>query len=203
MGPSGRICAWTSCPQDQLTARRDERSVRKVVSRLASRDRRKGLDRQLRLLASGLALVAAATLVVLHMAVLWDRVTQGRLSDPAVGLRWLGAAILTVGLVALRQRGVPLLWGRRALVFWLLVLLLHAGAAAPDAPGQHTDPVRLLFVMPASVAPLGVLLLLIVAQLVPLVQGAASASLLRGVLGGPPSPRDGFLVGLAPRAPPA
>jgi len=203
MAPPGRICASPSCPQDQLTVRGEGRSVRKVVSRQASRDRRRGFDRRLRLLVSGLALVAVATLVLLHVAVLWERVTQGRLSDPAVGLRWLAAAVLTVVLLTLRQRGVPLLWGRRALVFWLLVLLLHAGAAAPAEPGLRADPVRLLFVVPVTVAPLGMLLVLIVAQLVRLVHDRPSASLARGVLDGAPTLRRGFLLGVAPRAPPA
>lgn len=203
MGTSGRICAWTPRPQDQLTARRDGRSVRGVVFSRASRGRRRGLDSRLRLLFSGLALVAVATLVLLHVAVLWERVTQGRLSDPEVGLRWLGAAVLTVALLALRQRGVPLLWGRRALVFWLLVVLLHAGAVAPEDPGLRADPVRLLFVLPVSVAPLGMLLVLIVAQRVRLVHDRPGASLARGVLGGAPTLQEGFLLGLAPRAPPA
>lgn len=203
MGTPGRICAWIFPVQGWLTAPRDGRSVPNVVSRQASRGRRQGLAPRVRPLVSGFALAAVVTLVVLHVAVLWERVIQGRLSDPVVGLRWLGAAVLTAGLLVLRRRGVPLLWGRRALVFWLLVLLLHAGAVGPDDAGLRADPVRLLFVLPASVAPLGLLLVLIVAQPVRLVLGLPPASRARGVLGGPATPQGVFLLALAPRPPPA
>jgi len=151
---------------------------------------------------SGLALVAIATLVLLHMAVLWDRVVHGRLTDPEVGLRWLGAAVLIAGLLVLRRLGIPLLWGRRALVFWLLVLLLHAGATAPDSPALHADSVRLLFVMPASVASVGTILILVTAQVVRRSLGRPGGSRARPLVDRAPAPRGAFLVPLPARAPP-
>jgi hypothetical protein len=152
---------------------------------------------------SGLALVAIATLILLHVAVLWDRVVHGRLTDPEIGLRWLGAVVLTAGLLVLRRRGIPLLWGRRALVFWLLVLLLHAGAAAPDSPALHADSVRLLFVMPASVASVGTIVIVLVAQVVRRSPGRPGGPRLRERVHRVPAPRGGFLLPLAARAPPA
>jgi hypothetical protein len=154
-------------------------------------------------IVSGLVLAAVAGLVALHAAVLWDRVIHGRLSEPEVGLRWLGAVVLIAALFALRRLRVPLLWGRRALVFWLLVLLLHAGAAAPEDPGPRAEPVRLLFVLPASVAPVGVLLVLLAAQLVRLVPDLRLRSQPRGVTAEGPVLRDCCSLALAPRAPPA
>jgi len=154
------------------------------------------------MLLSGLLLAALAAIVALHVALLWDRVVHGRLTDPAVGLRWLGAAVLIGALVALRRLGIPLLWGRRALVFWLLVLLLHMGTVAPDEPGLLTDPVQILFVVPASVAPLGVLLVLLAAQRVRLGLGAQAVAPAGMPWGGPPL-AGGHLLALPPRAPPA
>lgn len=157
----------------------------------------------MRALVSGLALASIATLVLLHVAVLWDRVAEGRLSDPVVALRWLAGAVLTLALLALRRRGVPLLWGRRALVFWLLVLLLHAGAAAPEGPGLRPDPVRLLFVVPASVAPIGLLLVLLVPVLVRRSMAGPAPARARRSRGAVAALREGVLLTLAPRAPPA
>jgi hypothetical protein len=168
----------------------------------ASNRRGRGLAPRVRPLVSGLALVAIATLVLLHVAVLWDRVVHGRLTDPEIGLRWLGAVVLTAGLLVLRRLGIPLLWGRRALVFWLLVLLLHAGATAPDNPALHADSVRLLFVMPASVASVGTILVLLVAQVVRRSPGRPGGARPRAFVDRGPAPRGGALLPLPARAPP-
>ena len=56
--------------------------------------------------------------------------------DPAVAVRWSVGALLLAALVALGRAGVPVLWGRRALVVWVLVALLHVTAApATDLGG--------------------------------------------------------------------
>ncbi len=149
-----------------------------------------------------LGLAVAATLVVLHVSILWDRVAQGRLAEPGVALRWLAAVVLIVALLALRRRGVSLLWGRRALVFWLLVLLLHAGAVAPQEAGSRLAPEHLLFVVPAAVGPAGLLLVLLLA-LVSRALTAPAVSLARGAVCAAPALRGGFLPALASRPPPA
>ena len=151
---------------------------------------------------SSLGLAAAATLVVLHVSILWDRVAQGRLTEPAVALRWLAALVLMVALLALRRRGVSLLWGRRALVFWLLVLLLHAGAAVPQDPTPRLAPEHLLFVVPAVAGP-ACLLLVLLLTLVSRALAGPAVSLARGATCASPALRGGFLPALASRPPPA
>jgi hypothetical protein len=98
--------------------------------------------------------LALAALAVFHISLLWDRLAGGQLLDPVVAARWLGAAALTAGLVALRRRGVSLVAGRRALVVWLLVVLLHwsatPGAAVAD-DGQQS-PSDVIFVVPSTAA---------------------------------------------------
>jgi hypothetical protein len=157
---------------------------------------------RVRALLSSLGLAVAATLVVLHASLLWDRVVQGRLSDPVVALRWLAAVVLMGALLALRRRGVSLLWGRRALVFWLLVLLLHAGAAVPQDPGPRLAPEQLLFVLPAAVGPACLLLLLVATPLAGRAVPDPAVSWIRRATGDAPARRGGFLLALAPRAPP-
>jgi hypothetical protein len=104
-------------------------------------------------------------LVAFHVFLLWDRLTGGQMFDPAVALRWVSAAGLIAALVGLRRHGVPLLSGRRALLVWLLVALLHwttgPPTAASDIPTGDASA-SLIFVLPstAATALLGVGLLL-------------------------------------------
>lgn len=154
-------------------------------------------------MSSLLVLVPVVALVAFHAALLWARVTAGRLADPNVGLRWAGAAVLIVALVVLRRRGVSLFWGRRALVFWLLVLLLHAGIAAPVPLAFHADSAPLLFVLPASAAPLAVALSLVVAHLLREREEWRPVAYRSRAGDGRPATRRGVLLQLAPRAPPA
>ncbi len=78
------------------------------------------------LLVRALLRLAAAGLVVFHGFLLWDRIASLTLLDPVIALRWGAAAALVLGLVRLQRAGVPLLSGRKALVVWSLVALLHA-----------------------------------------------------------------------------
>lgn len=78
--------------------------------------------------------VSALGLVIFHVALFWNHIGEGRLLDPAVATRWGIGALLLLALAALRRAGVSLLWGRRALVVWVLVALLH-WTAAPAADG--------------------------------------------------------------------
>jgi hypothetical protein len=93
-------------------------------------------------LAARLRLGAVALLLVFHAALFWSHLVDGRLFEPAVALRW-GVGFLLLGLLAaLRRVGVPVLYGRRALVVWVLVALLHVSAAMPAASSSLTtdDP---------------------------------------------------------------
>src|SRR5512142_695866 len=120
----------------QLTRPSKQRSVNAMARRrVAGQD--EAFAPRVRSFVSALGLVAVVSLVLLHVSILWARVTQGRLAEPVIALRWGAAFVLLFALVALRRRGVPLLWGRRALVFWLLVLVLHAGMGVPQDAGTR------------------------------------------------------------------
>jgi hypothetical protein len=86
---------------------------------------RNRLARGARLALSASIALSALALMVFHLALFWDQIGDGRLLDPAVAARWGMSALLLVALTALRRAGVPMLWGRRALVVWVLVALLH------------------------------------------------------------------------------
>lgn len=71
--------------------------------------------------------VLAVLVVGLHGYLLWQRVADLTLFEPAVGLCWLIGLLLVAAVLRLRASGLSLLRGRRALVFWLVVLILHSG----------------------------------------------------------------------------
>ena len=97
---------------------------------------RNRLARGARLALSASVAVSALALVIFHLVLFWDQIISGRLLDPAVAVRWGMSALLLVVFTAFRRAGVPLLWGRRALVVWVLVALLHCAAVpAGDVEG--------------------------------------------------------------------
>jgi len=79
--------------------------------------------------AQVLSLGAVAFLVAFHGWLFAERLVGGELLEPVVALRWLASLVLIAALRALRRAGVPLIRGRRALVFWVLVALLHWSAS--------------------------------------------------------------------------
>jgi len=81
-------------------------------------------------------IAAVAGLVAFHLYLFWQQLADGSLLDASLALRWVLGGLLTAGLVAFKRAGVPLLWGRRALVLWLLVAFLHWGHASPVAPAD-------------------------------------------------------------------
>ena len=99
---------------------------------------------------TGVLAVSALALIAFHLWLFWDHVQVGRLADPLTAVRWAGSALLAASLVALHRTHASLFHGRRALVIWLLIALVHVGpgtaadadAAAPHAPG-------VVFVVPA------------------------------------------------------
>ena len=68
-----------------------------------------------------------------HGWLLWTHLASGRFSEPAVVLRWTVGVLLFSGFLALRGIGAPVLFGRKAVVLWLLVFMLHVFAAAPTS----------------------------------------------------------------------
>jgi hypothetical protein len=108
------------------------------------------------------ATATAASLILLHAWIFWDQLATGRLVDPALALKWIGAGTLCAALLALRRAGVALLWGRKAFVVWVLVAFLHVGAGSAanlgDAAGSQPDA-SAVFVLPALLSPLAALCL--------------------------------------------
>jgi hypothetical protein len=79
----------------------------------------------------------------------WLLVTQfgtGTISDPDVAFRWVAGALILTGFALLRRLGIPLLWGRRAVVLWLFVVLLHLHAF-----GSPTDWAAEMSAIPEAV----------------------------------------------------
>lgn len=77
------------------------------------------------------ALVAA--LVVFHVFLLFQRLADSTILEPAVLAKWLGAIALG-GAALFVRRLAPQATGRRGLiVFWLLVFFLHVPAEQMDA----------------------------------------------------------------------
>jgi hypothetical protein len=102
--------------------------------------------KRLGLLVGGFATVG---LVAFHGILFWERVRDLSIFEPLVLLEWLLAAFLLVAMLHLRKRGIPLLHGRRALAFWLLVLFLHV-MLAPPAVEWLEEHSGLLLVIPVS-----------------------------------------------------
>lgn len=111
-----------------------------------------------RLLPVAPSVIAAAILVVYHLVLLWQRLADMSLLQPAVALRWIVTVALLMGLRRMHAAGLPLIWGRRALAFWLFVLLLHVSFLGPlseegTTGGDWGSSASLALVLPAA-APL-------------------------------------------------
>lgn len=109
------------------------------------RSRRSRQSRWPRRLALGALCVAGAALVLQHLVLLVQRFADASIGEPAVLLRWLGAATTLAAAVALRRRGKVPWQGRTGLAFALAILLLHFGVAAPAASNTSA-----LFLLPAG-----------------------------------------------------
>jgi len=114
------------------------------------------------------AALAITVLVVFHASILYTHAVDGSLADPVVMFRWAIGGALASLLVVFRRMGVPLIQGRRALVVWVLVGLLHVNAARTVTVSlinvAPEDAAAVLVVLPAA-APivLGSLLLVVMA----------------------------------------
>ena len=74
--------------------------------------------------------IAAAIVVALHARLLWQRVEDLSITDPAVMARWCAGAIAAVvGLLLMHLRVSWRAW----IVFWTVIVLLHAAAPAQEA----------------------------------------------------------------------
>lgn len=99
---------------------------------------------------------AVVLLAVFHAVLLWERLWDLSIFRPDVALRWGSAGALLGGALWLRSRGVSLLRGRNAGVFWMLVLLLHfiepsAFTGNLVAPHEQPGNTALVLILPAFV----------------------------------------------------
>ena len=104
------------------------RSMRAAANPLPTRACAKGSPVRLTVGRSILAI-----LFTFHGWLLCVHAVTGRLWDPATTSRWIAAAFILAGFMWLRRSGRPQARGRRALVLWLLVAMLHAHAAVDSA----------------------------------------------------------------------
>jgi len=164
-----------------------------------------------RLLPVAPSVIAAAILVAYHLVLLWQRLADLSLLQPAVALRWIATVALLIGLRRMHAAGLPLIWGRRALAFWLLVLLLHVSFLGPlseeaTAGGDWSTSAGLALVLPAA-APLVLLSMIVLTCWLAARLTATSPPSLRFLVSLTAGPgqrsRIGWLPSLSSRPPPA
>lgn len=68
--------------------------------------------------------LAVAVLAVFHAAVLWHRIVDASIAQPAVLAKWIASIALIGALLSLRNAHKALV------IIWLLVALLHVGMPA-------------------------------------------------------------------------
>ena len=73
--------------------------------------------------------LAGAILIAFHVWLLAGSISTGQFFEPERLFRWVIAAGLAAGIVMLRRQGAAI-FGRRALVVWMLAGLLHVPAIA-------------------------------------------------------------------------
>jgi hypothetical protein len=148
------------------------------------------------------AWAAVIGLLAFHLQLLVERLADGSLGHPVVAFQWATGLILLAWLSWLRRRGVSLVSGRRALAFWVLVLLLHAVPAMPGAGhALQADGGPVLLVVPLGLAVAGAAALL--AWLHRRQMRPALAAARRGLPGRPARARRGSRRSRVPRGPPA
>jgi hypothetical protein len=148
--------------------------------------------------------LAFAALVVFHAWVLATHLLQGKAFEPDTAVRWVVAAAVLIGFRALSRRGLPLFSGRHAVVLWLLVVLIHCGAAwsggAASLEADLPETVTALAQLSTAVGVLGVALGVALASSRQPSEGRRLAFPAPVLIGGLPS--TGAVLPFAPRPPP-
>ena len=143
-------------------------------------------------------------LVAFHAGLFSVHVIQGRLVEPQTAGRWIVAVLLLAGFRRLSRLGLPLVFGQRAVVLWLLVILLHchAGWANGSTTIDLAVPETLgaLSQLTGSVAVLGALLVVLLIARQRQRRDGRAAFAAPVILAGLASP--GFVFRLAARPPP-
>jgi len=143
-------------------------------------------------------------LVAFHVWLLWTHLLAGKAFEPRTAFRWLVAVAVLAGFRALNRHGLPLLFGRRAVVLWLLVILIHCHAAwtgdVVTADLGVPETLNALSRITGSISVLGTLAAILLGAL------AAASVDGRRLRGATPRaaglPSDGFTFRFAPRPPP-
>jgi len=118
--------------------------------------------------------LAFTALVAFHGWLLWSHLVGGRPIDASTAARWAVSVAVLVGFRALQRHGVSVFWGKRAVILWLLVVLLHCHAV------WNGDAIGVQLGIPESVTALAELAPLVtVIGLLVLIQQWHRASALR------------------------
>ncbi len=155
--------------------------------------------------------LAAVALALFHLQLLVDRIANLANLQLDIALRWILTAVVLGSIAKLRRNGISVVWGRPALVLWILVLLIHiqvplgsVPAAADGGKGVPTD--ELLLILPVSLS------LAVVGRVLYRSRPKSSLSNRSGLqlcrtaglsIFQSSHLRAGFLSSLSPRAPPA
>jgi hypothetical protein len=88
--------------------------------------------------------IPAIWVIAFHIALLWQRVADSSIGQPSVLGRWIVSAILMAFAPALFRR-------RFGLIFWLIVLLLHAVIPADERITTGQDAIALILIFAVAV----------------------------------------------------
>ena len=111
-----------------------------------------------------LGIAIALSLSGFHVVLFAERIRDLSILNPEVAFQWVGAGLLLATLALLKWKRIPLLRGKTALAFWLVVLLLHLVPAVP-ATTLDTGHSELLLGLPTvwlAATVLGLILLTLV-----------------------------------------
>lgn len=148
--------------------------------------------------------LAFAALVAFHAWLLLLHVAGGRAFEPATAARWALSVLVLAGFVALRRRGIALFAGRRAVVLWLLVVVIHCSAVWDGGAGvfERAIPEAAAAVAQFSFATavIGLALLASLASSARPWMGRRAASAVPGFIAGLPA--TGLVFSFSPRPPP-
>ena len=90
-------------------------------------------------------------MIFVHAALIWQRIVDQTIGEPAVLFRWIAAALLLVVAVWAPSR---LPKGTFGLAFWLIVLLLHAAIPPDERLTTDSEVTALMLQIGIAVTPL-------------------------------------------------
>lgn len=151
------------------------------------------------------ARLALTVLVAFHASLLWAHLVGGKALEPQTAARWIVAAGVLVGFRALQRHGLSLFWGKRAVVLWLLVVVIHCHAVWSGEPVTAElgvpETVTLLAQVTAPAATvLGLFFLGLFAALLPFWTAAGRPGEALARIAGLPA--SGYVFSFSPRPPP-